>query len=138
MFTELNNDSFLRAALENTALRIEANSSISPIFIFSVFLWSLRLKKLNKISKSRKLNSLIVRESDKDILFKQNKLTNMPKWIKEGILELWSMQYRLEKSRNSNILTNKRFRMAYDFLVLRSETINPNLKKTVDYWAKIQ
>ena len=138
LFIELNNDSFLRAALNNTASRIENNNSISPIFIFSVFLWSLRLKKLNKISKSRKLNSLIVRESDEDILFKQNKLTNMPKWIKEGILELWSMQYRLEKSRNSNILTNKRFRMAYDFLVLRSETINPNLKKTVDYWAKIQ
>jgi len=138
LFTELNNDSFLRAALENTAMRIEANSSISPIFIFSVFLWSLRVKKLKKISNSRKLNSLIVRESDKDVLLKQNKLTNMPKWIKEGILDLWSLQHRLEKSRNSNILSDKRFRMAYDFLVLRSETINPNLRKTVDYWTKIQ
>ena len=138
LFTELNNDSFLRVALENTARRIEANSSISPIFIFSVVLWSLRVKNLKKISNSRKLNSLIVRESDKDILLKQNKLTNMPKWIKEGILELWSMQHRLEKSRNSNILSDKRFRMAYDFLVLRSETINPNLKKTADYWSKIQ
>ena len=138
LFTELNNDTFLRAALENTAMRIEANSSISPIFIFSVFLWSLRVKKLKKISNSRKLNSLIVRESDKDILLKQNKLTNMPKWIKEGILDLWSMQHRLEKSRNSNILSDKRFRMAYDFLVLRSETINPNLRQTVDYWTKIQ
>jgi len=138
LFTELNNDSFLRVALENTARRIEANSSISPIFIFSVVLWSLRVKNLKKISNSRKLNSLIVRESDKDILLRQNKLTNMPKWIKEGILELWSMQHRLEKSRNSNILSDKRFRMAYDFLVLRSETINPNLRKTVDYWTKIQ
>ena len=95
-------------------------------------------QEVKKISNSRKLNSLIVRESDKDILLKQNKLTNMPKWIKEGILELWSMQHRLEKSRNSNILSDKRFRMAYDFLVLRSETIDPNLKKTVDYWTKIQ
>jgi len=138
LFTELNNDSFLRAALENTARRIEANSSISPIFIFSVVLWSLRVKNLKKISNSRKLNSLTVRESDKDILLKQNKLTNMPKWIKEGILDLWSMQHRLEKSRNSNILSDKRFRMAYDFLVLRSETINPNLKKIADYWTKIQ
>jgi len=138
LFTELNNDSFLRVALENTARRIEANSSISPIFIFSVVLWSLRVKNLKKISNSRKLNSLTVRESDKDILLKQNKLTNMPKWIKEGILDLWSMQHRLEKSRNSNILSDKRFRMAYDFLVLRSETINPNLKKIADYWTKIQ
>jgi len=48
LFTELNNDSFLRVALENTARRIEANSSISPIFIFSVVLWSLRVKKLKK------------------------------------------------------------------------------------------
>ena len=138
LFTELNNDSFLRAALNNTAKRIEINSSISPIFIYSVFLWHLRVKKLKKISNSRKLNSFIVRESDKDILLEQNKLTNMPKWIKEGILDLWSMQHRLEKSKNSNILLDKRFRMAYDFLVLRSETINPNLKKTVDYWTKIQ
>jgi len=62
----------------------------------------------------------------------------MPKWIKEGILDLWSMQHRMEKSKNSNILSDKRFRMAYDFLTIRSETINPNLKKTVDYWTKIQ
>ena len=138
LFTKLNNDSFLKAALENTARRIEANISISPIFIFSVLLWSLRVKKLTEITNSRKLNSLIVRQSDKDILLKQNKLTNMPKWIKEGILELWSMQHRLEKSRNSKILSDKKFRMAYDFLVLRSETINPNLRKIVDYWTKIQ
>jgi len=138
LFIELNNDSFLRAALDNTARRIEANSSISPIFIFAVLLWSLRVKKLKKISSSRKLNSMLVREIDKDILLKQNKLTSMPKWIKEGILDLWSMQHRMEKSKNSNILSDKRFRMAYDFLTIRSETINPNLKKTVDYWTKIQ
>ena len=138
LFTELNNDLFFRAALDNTAKRIEANRSISPIFIFSVLLWSPRVTNLKKISSSRKLNSFIVRESDKDILLKQNKLTNMPKWIKEGILDLWSMQHRLEKPKNSSIVSDKRFRMAYDFLVLRSETINPNLKKTVDYWTKIQ
>jgi len=138
LFTELNNDAFFRAALDNTAKRIEANRSISPIFIFSVLLWSPRVNNLKRISSSRKLNSFIVRESDKDILLKQNKLTNMPKWIKEGILDLWSMQHRLEKSKNSNIVSDKRFRIAYDFLVLRSETINPNLKKTVDYWTKIQ
>ena len=138
LFTELNNDLFFRAALDNTAKRIEANRSISPIFIFSVLLWSPRVTNLKKISSSRKLNSFIIRESDKDILLKQNKLTNMPKWIKEGILDLWSMQHRLEKSKNSSIVSDKRFRMAYDFLVLRSETINPNLKKTVDYWTKIQ
>ena len=138
LFTELNNDLFFRAALDNTAKRIEANRSISPIFIFSVLLWSPRVTNLKKISSSRKLNSFIIRESDKDILLKQNKLTNMPKWIKEGILDLWSMQHRLEKPKNSSIVSDKRFRMAYDFLVLRSETINPNLKKTVDYWTKIQ
>ena len=138
LFIELSNDSFLNAALDSTAKRIETNSSISPIFIFAVLLWSLRVKKINKISKTRKLNSLLVRESDKDILLKQNKLTNMPKWIKEGILDLWTMQHHLEKSKNSSIVSNKRFRMAYDFLVLRSKTINPNLKKTADYWTKIQ
>jgi len=138
LFTELNIDLFFRAALDNTAKRIEANRSISPIFIFAVLLWSLRVKKLKKISSSRKLNSMLVREIDKDILLKQNKLTSMPKWIKEGILDLWSMQHRMEKSKNSNILSDKRFRMAYDFLTIRSETINPNLKKTVDYWTKIQ
>jgi len=138
LFIELSNDSFLNAALDSTAKRIETNSSISPIFIFAVLLWSLRVKKINKISKTRKLNSLLVRESDKDILLKQNKLTNMPKWIKEGILDLWTMQHHLEKSKSSSIVSNKRFRMAYDFLVLRSKTINPNLKKTADYWTKIQ
>jgi poly(A) polymerase len=28
--------------------------------------------------------------------------------------------------------------MGYDFLVLRSKSINPELKETADFWTKVQ
>ena len=36
------------------------------------------------------------------------------------------------------LIRNPRFRMAYDFLVLRSESIDKDLKAIAEYWTNIQ
>jgi poly(A) polymerase len=35
------------------------------------------------------------------------------------------------------LLGHPRFRMGYDFLVLRSKSINPELKEAADFWTKV-
>ncbi|HBA25053.1 MAG TPA: hypothetical protein DCY90_01540, partial [Gammaproteobacteria bacterium] len=35
-------------------------------------------------------------------------------------------------------LQNPRFRMAYDFLLLRSQSINPELEDVAKFWTKAQ
>ena len=51
------------------------------------------------------------------------------------------IQYQLENfsiKKAKELIKHPRFRMAYDFLVLRSESINPELSDRAKYWTKIQ
>jgi poly(A) polymerase len=51
------------------------------------------------------------------------------------------MQYRLENynhNKSKELLGNPRFRMAYDFFVLRSQSIDKQLKTKAEYWTNIQ
>jgi poly(A) polymerase len=51
------------------------------------------------------------------------------------------LQSRLEKmqpKKIEDILLDRSFRMAYDFLLLRSQSINPELKSVADFWTKAQ
>jgi poly(A) polymerase len=36
------------------------------------------------------------------------------------------------------LLQHRSFRIAYDFLVLRSQSINPELKKVANFWTEAQ
>ena len=36
------------------------------------------------------------------------------------------------------LINNPRFRMAYDFLVLRSQSIDPELKERAEFWTTLQ
>jgi len=36
------------------------------------------------------------------------------------------------------LIGHPRFRMAYDFLVLRSESVDPELTERAKYWTKLQ
>ena len=56
------------------------------------------------------------------------------------IKEIWEMQIRLlrtDSSKALDLLTNPRFRAAYDFLLLR-EKLGVNLNKAGDWWTKAQ
>ena len=51
------------------------------------------------------------------------------------------MQYRLENfnpKKSKELLKNPRFRMAYDFFVLRSQSIDHKLKTQAEYWTNLQ
>ena len=44
----------------------------------------------------------------------------------------------LNDNKAKELLNHPRFRMAYDFLLLRSESINPELKKRAKFWTNLQ
>jgi len=51
------------------------------------------------------------------------------------------MQHQLENcnpKKESDLISNPRFRMAYDFLVLRSQSIDLQLKTKAEYWTALQ
>jgi poly(A) polymerase len=65
----------------------------------------------------------------------------MPRWLSSRVKDIWLMQYQLENynpKKSKALIKNPRFRMSYDFLVLRSESTDKDLKAKAEYWTNIQ
>ena len=142
---ELSNDetflNFARAALKNSDARVAAGKSVTPMFLLGVFLW-LPIKKLAEIRRSEEnmSESQSLSLASYEIVAQQQRRISIPKRFTIPMREMLSLQPRLALTRGKramNLLENRRFRAAYDFLVLQSEVglADPALAK---FWTDVQ
>ena len=141
LFSQTEENSFVSASLINTSERIKSGNSVTPAFLFAVFLWSAVNKRFNQISKKNKSRIELMLQASEDVIKKQTQQVMMPRWLSSRVKDIWLMQYQLENynpKKSKALIRNPRFRMAYDFLVLRSESIDKDLKAKAEYWTNIQ
>ena len=141
LFSQTKENSFVDSSLINTSERIKSGNSVTPAFLFAVFLWSAVNKRFNQISKKNKSRIELMLQASEDVIKKQTQQVMMPRWLSSRVKDIWLMQYQLENynpKKSKALIRNPRFRMAYDFLVLRSESIDKDLKAKADYWTNIQ
>ena len=141
LFSQTNENSFVTASLINTSKRIKSGNSVTPAFLFAVFLWSALNKRLSQISKKNKSRIELMLEASEYVIKQQTQQVMMPRWLSSRVKDVWLMQYQLENyhpKKSKTLIRSPRFRMAYDFLVLRSESIDKGLKVKAEYWTNIQ
>ena len=141
LFSQTEENSFVSVSLMNTSERIKNGNSVTPAFLFAVFLWTAVNKRLSQISKKNKSRVELMLQASEDVIKKQTQQVMMPRWLSSRVKDIWQMQYQLENynpKKSKTLIRNPRFRMAYDFLVLRSESINKDLKAKAEYWTNIQ
>jgi poly(A) polymerase len=141
LFQQTSNSKFIKKALNNTSERLKTNRSVTPAFLFSVFLWDSQNKYFNKFQKRNKSTFVAMNQASEEVISRQVKQVLMPKWLSSRVKDIWMMQHQLEKCSSkkvNEIVANPRFRIAYDFLVLRSQSINPELRDRAEYWTQIQ
>ena len=141
LFSQTKENSFVDSSLINTSDRIRNGNSVTPAFLFAVFLWSAVNKRFNQISKKNKSRIELMLHASEDVIKKQTQQVMMPRWLSSRVKDIWLMQYQLENynpKKSKALIRNPRFRMAYDFLVLRSESIDKDLKAKAEYWTNIQ
>ncbi|MDA8691528.1 polynucleotide adenylyltransferase PcnB [Candidatus Pseudothioglobus singularis] len=141
LFSQTKENSFVDSSLINTSERIRNGNSVTPAFLFAVFLWSAVNKRFNQISKKNKSRIELMLQASEDVIKKQTQQVMMPRWLSSRVKDIWLMQYKLENynpKKSKVLIGNPRFRMAYDFLVLRSESIDKDLKAKAEYWTNIQ
>ena len=141
LFSQTEENPFVNASLFNTSERIKNGSSVTPAFLFAVFLWSAVNKRFSQISKKNKSRIELMLQASEDVIKKQTQQVMMPRWLSSRVKDIWLMQYQLENynpKKTKALIRNPRFRMAYDFLVLRSESIDKDLKAKAEYWTNIQ
>ena len=141
LFPQTEETSFINKTLINTSNRIKNGKPVTPAFLFAVFLWSAQNKRFKELNKKKKSRILTMTQASEDVISKQTKQVLMPRWLSARVKDIWLMQHQLEKcslKKTKELIGHPRFRIAYDFLVLRSESINPELSERAKYWTQLQ
>lgn len=131
---------FLAKALEKSDQRVQDNKPVAAFFVFAALLWEpVRALAQSRIDAGEN-EAIAYQESSSEVLLRQIRHTALPKSIGQPMREVWNLQHRFEQTRGGKpyrLLTHPRFRAAYDFMVLRSETgeADPLL---AEWWTRFQ
>jgi len=127
-------------ALANTDARVGEGKPITPAFLFAAMLWYPMRRRFDQlVAKGVTPIDASVRAAD-DVLHTQLKHTSVPKRFSVPMREIWQMQDRLERRSGRSafrLLEHKRFRAAYDFLVLRTECGDGD-PVLAEWWTQFQ
>ena len=139
LFPSCNPDSELvLAAMRNTDERIAQEQPVTPGFLVAVILWDdfcARVAEHNPDNKPGPMYDLAM-----DTFAVQQQHISMPRRFTMFAREVWLLQSRLESRVPRNVqrtLGHKRFRAAFDFLVLRGLS-DDRLQQLGSWWEKIQ
>ena len=141
LFPQTEKTLFINKTLLNTSKRIKNGKPVTPAFLFAVFLWGAQNKRFNELNKKKNSRIITMTQASEEVISKQTKQVLMPRWLSSRVKDIWLMQYHLENcglKKAKELIKHPRFRMAYDFLVLRSESINPELSERAQYWTQLQ
>ena len=130
----------LPRALANTDARVNEDKPVTPAFLFAAMLWEPVRQQVGELIASG-MNSYdaMFRAADQ-ALREQLRHVSIPKRFSVPMREIWSMQDRLERRAGQQafrLLENKRFRAAYDFLLLRAATGEAD-QALADWWTHFQ
>jgi len=127
-------------ALRNTDQRVADRKPVISPFLFSVLLWrQVQQAWPIKSGGNRSIFENLHRSADR-VLEELHPTVRIPRRISAVMIEIWELQIRLEQRRPRTIkrlLSHRRFRAAYDFLLLRAGTGEVS-DALADWWTKIQ
>jgi len=127
-------------ALRNTDKRIGQGKPVIPAFLFACMLWDPVKADAQVLMDDGTPEAQAWRIAMSDALRDQNQYVAVPRRLAEIILDIWNIHFRLIK-RNPRMvkacLNNRRFRAAFDFLLLR--TMVHEVDESIgQWWDEIQ
>jgi poly(A) polymerase len=128
----------LELAFSSTDRRIAELKSVNPAFLLAAILWP-ALQKEYLSNLSEKMPPMVaMHQASQAVISAQVDRISIPKRFSIPMREIWEFQLRLPKrSRAKVLVTHKRFRAAYDFVLLR-EQAGENLQGLGQWWTDYQ
>ena len=132
---------FVRAALQNTDRRVAAGKSVTPMFLLGVFFW-LPVQRLAEIHRSedKMSESQSLSLASYDVVAQQQRRISIPRRFTVPMREMLALQPRFQQQhgkRALNLLSHRRFRAAYDFMLLLSEVGQVDAD-IAEFWTDVQ
>lgn len=130
----------LARALHNTDKRIGEGKPVTPAFLFAAILWEpVRIEAERRVADGTQSYEALQLAAE-HVLREQLKVVTLPKRFSVPMREIWALQPRLVRRGGRHafrMLENKRFRAAYDFLLLRAE-VGEEDQELSDWWTRFQ
>lgn len=133
-------DGLPERALKNTDKRIRQGKPVIPAFLFACMMWDPVKADAQILLDDGANESQAWRVAMNDGLRDQNQYVAVPRRLADIILDIWNIHFRLIKRNPRMIkasLNNRRFRAAYDFLLLRT-MVHEVDEEISDWWTAIQ
>ncbi len=130
----------LPKALEGTDVRVAQDKPVNPAFLFAAFLWEPMRLRVGRLTADGMKEPEAMRHAADEILREQIRHISIPKRFSYPMREIWEMQLRFPRRHGKNafrLLEHKRFRAAYDFLVLRAQAGEADAE-LAEWWTTFQ
>ena len=127
-------------ALESTDQRVRAGKPVIPAFFFAVLLWRPFRQAMEQLQANGMPGSESVWKAGERVIREQTARIAVPKRVSVPVVEIWEAQRWLEERRPRTVrrlLANRRFRAAYDFLLMRSR-VGEVPAELAEWWTRIQ
>lgn len=115
----------IELALGSTDSRIANDLPVTPAFIFAALFWHAFIAERERQLVDAEMSGPLASQSAADlVLAQQQAFTAIPRWCSMAVKDIWFLQFRLPTrvgKKPEKIVAHKRFRAAYDFLLLREE-----------------
>ena len=132
--------SMLDAALANTDRRVAQGKPITPAYLLAFMLWpDVEEAARRDCESGMRINEALFAAAD-SVLSTQLRVISIPRRFSGPMKEIWQMQPRLERlkgGRALKLMEDRRFRAAYDFLLLRSN-VDERLQASAKWWTRVQ
>ena len=115
----------LPKALASTDTRINADKPVTPAFLFAALLWEPVRREAGRRRDNGASDLEALYAASEAVLREQLDVIAIPRRFSFPMREIWTLQPRFERRQGkqaARLLAQKRFRAAYDFLLLRAES----------------
>lgn len=135
-----NFERMITLSLQNTDQRLAEGKSVMPAFLYAVLLWH-EVSVVAEELQARGMPELqAMTQASGDALHDQVDFTAVPRRYSNITREIWLLQSRFryrDIRRAATLLSNPRFRAAYDFLCLRAQSGEP-VDDDAEWWTAFQ
>ncbi len=130
----------LQMALKNTDQRIVEEKPVTPAFLFAALFWQPVHERADVLQAGGMQESDALGKAADEVMSAQVKRTAVPRRFSVITRQIWTMQPRFKHThgrRAKGLMNERRFRAAYDFLLLRAYE-DESLKDLCDHWTEAQ
>jgi poly(A) polymerase len=130
----------IRAAMGNTDERIAQDKPVTPAFILAALLWPVVSREFEDLKDSGEAAMVAIHTAGQSAISEVVQHISIPRRFSQPMREIWEFQLRLERRtgrKAAELIDHRRFRAAYDFLLLR-EQAGEETGELGSWWTDLQ